>query len=54
MPALQHARPVKIDAAGIVFASVSLPAQRRETKVVKDLSPEEIAKDIVGWIANGA
>jgi electron transfer flavoprotein beta subunit len=54
MPALQRARPAKVGAEGVVFASVSLPAQRRETKVVKDLSPEEIAKEIVEWITNGA
>jgi electron transfer flavoprotein beta subunit len=32
------------------FASVTLPKQLRETKVVKDASPDDIAKEIVEWI----
>jgi electron transfer flavoprotein beta subunit len=50
MPALQRARPTKIANDGIAFASVSLPRQRRDTKIVKDLSPDDIARDIVDWI----
>jgi electron transfer flavoprotein beta subunit len=50
MPALQRAKPAKVGAEGVTFASVSLPKQRRETKLVKDLSPEEIAREIVAWI----
>ncbi len=53
MPALQRAKPAKVGAEGLAFARVTLPAQRRETKVVKDLSADEIAKEIVEWIANG-
>ena len=52
MPALQRAKPVKIGAEGLTFARVTLPAQRRETRVVKDLSPDEIAREIVDWVAN--
>lgn len=52
MPALQRARPGKVGAGGMTFARVTLPAQRRETKVIKDLSPDEIAREIVAWIAN--
>jgi electron transfer flavoprotein beta subunit len=29
---------------------VSLPKQRRETRIVKDLSPDDIAREIVEWI----
>ena len=47
MPALQRAKPVKIGAEGVTYASVTLPKQRRETKVVKSLSPDYIAKEIV-------
>jgi electron transfer flavoprotein beta subunit len=50
MPALQRAKPVKVGADGVTFASVALPKQQRETKIVKDLSADEIAKDIVAWI----
>ena len=50
MPALQKAKPVKLAAEGLAFASVSLPKQLRETKIVKDKSPDEIAQEIVEWI----
>jgi electron transfer flavoprotein beta subunit len=29
---------------------VELPAQRRETRIVKDLPVDEIAREIVDWI----
>ncbi len=50
MPALQKAKAVKIGAGGVTFASVSAPKQQRETKVVKDMSPEQIADEIVAWL----
>jgi electron transfer flavoprotein beta subunit len=50
MPALQKAKPVKLAGAGLTFASVTLPKQLRSTRVVKDASPDDIAKEIVGWI----
>ena len=50
MPALQKSKPVAIPRGAVVFRSVELPAQRRETRVVKDLSPDEIAHEIVDWI----
>jgi len=50
MPALQKAKPVKPAGEGLSFANVSLPKQLRETKVVKDKSPDDIAKEIVEWI----
>jgi electron transfer flavoprotein beta subunit len=28
-----------------------LPAQRRETRIVKDLPADDIAREIVDWIA---
>lgn len=51
MPALQKARPAKIDAGGVAFARVSLPKQQRETRIVKDSSADEIAREIADWIA---
>lgn len=50
MPALQRARPAGLTGGGIEFLSASLPKQQRETRVVKDLSPEEIAREVVDWI----
>lgn len=50
MPALQRAKPVKLAGEGLSFSAVSLPSQRRETKIVKDLPAAEIAREIVEWI----
>ncbi|HOC57326.1 MAG TPA: electron transfer flavoprotein subunit beta [Verrucomicrobiota bacterium] len=50
MPALQKAKPVKLAAEGVSFASVSLPRQLRETRIVKDKSPDEVAQEIYAWI----
>jgi electron transfer flavoprotein beta subunit len=50
MPALQRAKPVKVANDGVTFASVSLPKQRRATRIVKDLSPDAVAQEIVEWI----
>jgi len=50
MPALQQAQPVQVGAAGVTFASVELPQQRRQTRVVRDVSEEEIAREIVAWL----
>ena len=50
MPALQKAKPVKLTGEGLLFTSVLLPKQLRETKIVKDKSPDDIAKEIVEWI----
>ncbi|HSB13895.1 MAG TPA: hypothetical protein VLE22_05515 [Bryobacteraceae bacterium] len=50
MPALQRAKQVKLTGEGLSFSAVSLPSQRRETKIVKDLPADEIAREIVEWI----
>ena len=50
MPALQKAKPAKIGAEGVTFASVALPKQQRQTKIIKDMSTDDIAKEIVAWI----
>ncbi len=51
MPALQKAKSAKLDANGLAYISVSLPKQRRETRLVKDMPEDEIAREIVEWIA---
>ena len=50
MPALQRARPVKIANEGLSFARVTAPNQRRDTKIIKDMAPGQIAREIVDWI----
>ncbi len=50
MPALQKARPVKLVDAELNFLNVTLPKQLRQTKIVKDQSPDDIAKELAGWI----
>ena len=50
MPALQKAKPAKVATDAVKFASVSLPKQQRQTKIVKDLPADEIAKEIVAWV----
>ena len=50
MPALQRAKPAPAANAGLSYASVNLPKQQRETRVVKNMPAEEIAREIVAWI----
>ncbi|MEN6603720.1 MAG: electron transfer flavoprotein subunit beta [Bryobacteraceae bacterium] len=50
MPALQRAKPAPAAAGVATFESVTLPKQQRETRVVKDMPVDEIAKEIVDWI----
>jgi electron transfer flavoprotein beta subunit len=50
MPALQKAKPSPVGTGDITFTSVSLPTQSRTTQVIKDVSPGQIAADIVAWI----
>jgi electron transfer flavoprotein beta subunit len=51
MPALQKAKATTPGAGDLRYISVSLPKQERTTRVVKDMSPEEIADELVAWIA---
>jgi electron transfer flavoprotein beta subunit len=51
MPALQKAKPAKAGAEGLKYLSVLLPRQQRVTRLVKDMPADEIARDIVEWIA---
>jgi electron transfer flavoprotein beta subunit len=50
MPALQRAKAAPVPSAGLAFASVSLPRQQRDTRIVKSMPAEEIAREIVAWI----
>ena len=44
MPALQKAKAATLAANGLSYISVGLPKQQRTTRVVKDLTPDEIAR----------
>lgn len=50
MPALQKATVVKLGTGGVSFASVEIPVSKRETKIVKDMSTDEMARDIAAWV----
>jgi electron transfer flavoprotein beta subunit len=50
MPALQKAKKADLAANGLRYLSASLPKQQRTTRVVKDLTPDQIAAELVAWI----
>lgn len=52
MPALQKAKAAKVGAEGVTFVTVELPKQRRETRIAKDMSADDIAREIIAWIQN--
>jgi len=50
MPALQRATKVSLGSDDLSFAEVSVPQQRRETRIVSDAPMDEMAREIVAWI----
>ncbi len=50
MPALQKAKSAAVSGDGLRFVSLSLQKQQRETRVVKNMPPEEIARELVEWM----
>jgi electron transfer flavoprotein beta subunit len=50
MPALAKAKVAKLEANGLRYVSVGLPKQQRTTRVVKDMTPDQIAAELVEWI----
>ncbi|MCC6485939.1 MAG: electron transfer flavoprotein subunit beta [Candidatus Hydrogenedentes bacterium] len=50
MPSLQKAKPAGVEVDGKTFVNVEVPKQRRDTRIVKDASPDDIAREIVEWI----
>jgi electron transfer flavoprotein beta subunit len=50
MPALQRAKTSPVPNTGLCYGSVSLPRQQRETRIVKNMPVEEIAREIAAWI----
>lgn len=53
MPAIQKAQSAGIKDEKLFFKNVQVPAQRRETKIVKDLPAAEVAREIVEWLKEG-
>lgn len=50
MPALQKAKPAALAANGLQYVDVHLPSQQRTTRVERDMTPEDIAREIVAWM----
>ncbi len=50
LPALQRAQSVVLPAAELRFVRVALPSQQRQTRIVRDVAAEEVAREIVDWI----
>jgi len=50
MPALQKAKPAAAGVGGMAYGDVELPSQKRQTRIVKDATADEIAREIVEWI----
>jgi len=50
MPALAKAQPKPVGIGGISYEKAEIPAQKRDTRIVKDVSADEIAAEIVEWI----
>lgn len=51
MPALQKAKAAVSPHNGIRYLSVTPPKQQRQTRVVKNLTVDEIAAELMEWIA---
>ena len=50
MPALAKAKPAVLPLAALTYSSTSVPKQQRDTRVVKDMSPDEVARELVAWL----
>jgi electron transfer flavoprotein beta subunit len=50
MPALQKAKPAPVGVGGIQYREVAIPKAQRETRVEKNLSTDEVARELVEWI----
>jgi len=50
MPALQKAKPGVLPANVVRYLSATPPKQQRQTRIVKDQSPEQIAAELLAWM----
>jgi len=44
------AKPASVGVGGIAYEKTEIPPQKRATRIVKDTSADEIAREIVEWI----
>jgi len=51
MPALQRAKPAELADQGLRFLEVTAPKNQRETRIEKNLSPDQIAAELLEWIS---
>ena len=51
MPALQRAKTATLPETSLHYVSVKPPQQQRSTRIVKDLTADAIAQEIVQWIS---
>jgi electron transfer flavoprotein beta subunit len=51
MPALQKTKPAGLPHDAVRYLSVTPPKQQRQTRIVKDQTPDEIAAELLQWIA---
>ncbi|MBP5226917.1 MAG: electron transfer flavoprotein subunit beta [Kiritimatiellae bacterium] len=50
MPVLMKAKKATVGTGAVAYAATEIPAQKRDTKVVKDMPADEIARELVEWI----
>jgi electron transfer flavoprotein beta subunit len=50
MPALQKSKPATLATGSLTFQGVTVPSQKRETRVLKDLSAAQVAQELAAWI----
>jgi len=50
MPALQKAKAATLAPRTLQYISVSLPKQQRTTRIIKDLTPDQVATELAEWI----
>jgi electron transfer flavoprotein beta subunit len=50
MPALQKTKPTALPAEPLKYLSATPPKQQRQTRIIKDMSADQIANEIVEWI----
>ncbi len=50
MASMQKSKPSKLTREDLEFINAEVPKATRETRVVKDMSTDDIAKEIVAWL----
>lgn len=50
MPALQKAKAASITVGDLIYASVAVPQQQRTTRIEKNMTTDDIAREIVQWV----